>query len=328
MLTTIRENPERAEFIGVNVRRYELAAFVVAGAFAGLAGALFGIFNRGVFPDFAYWAKSAEVLIMAILGGMGSFWGPAVGAAALILLNQQITSYTEYWPFILGTILIVLLFAFPGGIVGALHAGLAAPAEAARCLRSATSANRSTASPRSPASASTVPARGITAVIGPNGAGKSTLFNLITGHLRPDGGSVSLRGARHHRRGAARDLPHGHRPLVPAHQHLPQADRVRERAGGADRPWRRRRAISGAAPRTLYRDETRRRCSPRSGLPDQARRDRRLALATATRSSSSSASRSRAIRSCCCSTSRPPACRRPRRTRRSACSSGSPPSAN
>jgi len=125
VLTAIRENPERAEFIGVNVRRYQLAAFVTAGAFAGFAGALFGIFNRGVFPDFAYWAKSAEVLIMAILGGMGHFWGPAVGAAVLILLNQQITAYTQYWPFILGSILIVLLFVFPGGIVGALHAGLA-----------------------------------------------------------------------------------------------------------------------------------------------------------------------------------------------------------
>ena len=124
ILTAIRENPERAEFVGINVRRYQLAAFVIAGAFAGWAGALFGLFNRGVFPDFAYWSKSAEVLIMAILGGMGHFWGPAVGAATLILLNQQITSYTTYWPFILGTILIVLLFVFPGGIVGALHAGL------------------------------------------------------------------------------------------------------------------------------------------------------------------------------------------------------------
>jgi ABC-type branched-subunit amino acid transport system permease subunit len=55
---------------------------------------------------------------------MGHFWGPAVGAAVLILLNQQINAYTVYWPFILGTILIVLLFVFPGGIVGALHAGL------------------------------------------------------------------------------------------------------------------------------------------------------------------------------------------------------------
>jgi branched-chain amino acid transport system permease protein len=120
VLTVIRDNPERAQFIGVNVRLYELAAFVVAGSFAGLSGALFGIFNRGVFPDFAYWTKSAEPLIMTILGGMGHFWGPAVGAAALIILNQQITSYTEYWPFVLGLVLMVLLFVFPGGIVGTL----------------------------------------------------------------------------------------------------------------------------------------------------------------------------------------------------------------
>ena len=119
MLTTIRENAERAEFIGVNVRRYELAAFVLAGAFAGLAGGLFGIFNRGVFPDFAYWTKSSEVLIMTLLGGMGVFYGPAIGALVLLLLNQQITSYTEYWPFVLGTILVILLFVFPGGLAGA-----------------------------------------------------------------------------------------------------------------------------------------------------------------------------------------------------------------
>jgi branched-chain amino acid transport system permease protein len=122
MLTTIRENAERAEFIGVNVRRYELAAFVLAGAFAGLAGGLFGIFNRGVFPDFAYWTKSAEVLIMTLLGGMGTFFGPALGALVLLWLNQQISSYTQYWPAILGTILVVLLFVFPGGIAGALVA--------------------------------------------------------------------------------------------------------------------------------------------------------------------------------------------------------------
>ena len=122
MLTTIRENAERAEFIGVNVRRYELAAFVLAGAFAGLAGGLFGIFNRGVFPDFAYWTKSSEVLIMTLLGGMGTFYGPAIGALVLILLNQQIVSYTEYWPFVLGVILVVLLFVFPGGLAGAVQA--------------------------------------------------------------------------------------------------------------------------------------------------------------------------------------------------------------
>jgi branched-chain amino acid transport system permease protein len=124
VLTTIRENPERAAFIGVNVRLYELSAFTIAGGFAGLSGALFGIFNRGVFADFVFWSKSADVMIMTILGGMHHFWGPAVGALVLTLLNQQITAYTEYWPFVLGTILIVLLFVFPGGILGALDAAL------------------------------------------------------------------------------------------------------------------------------------------------------------------------------------------------------------
>jgi branched-chain amino acid transport system permease protein len=122
VLTTIRENPERAAFIGVNVRGYELAAFAIAGGFAGLSGALFGIFNRGVFADFVFWSKSADVMIMTILGGMHHFWGPAVGALVLTLLNQQITAYTQYWPLVLGTILVVLLFAFPGGILGALDA--------------------------------------------------------------------------------------------------------------------------------------------------------------------------------------------------------------
>jgi branched-chain amino acid transport system permease protein len=122
MLTTIRDNPERAAFIGLNVRAYQLAAFVIAGGFAGLAGALYGIFNRGVFADFVFWPKSAEVMIMTILGGINYFWGPPVGAFALVWLNQEITSYTQYWPLTLGIILIVLLYALPGGIVGGLLA--------------------------------------------------------------------------------------------------------------------------------------------------------------------------------------------------------------
>jgi len=122
VLTTIRDNPERAAFLGINVRAYQLAAFVVAGTFAGFAGALYGIFSRGVFADYVFWSKSAEVMIMTILGGMDFFWGPPVGALALVWLNQEITDYTEYWPFVLGTILLFLLFVFPGGIVGGLNA--------------------------------------------------------------------------------------------------------------------------------------------------------------------------------------------------------------
>ena len=121
ILTSIRDNPERAQFVGIDVRRYQLIVFTIAGGFAGLAGGLFALLNRGVFPDFCYWPKSAEVLIMTILGGIHHFWGPSVGAATLILLNKFTVEYTEYWPLVLGVILLVILFAFPGGILGGIE---------------------------------------------------------------------------------------------------------------------------------------------------------------------------------------------------------------
>lgn len=125
ILTSIRDNAERTEFIGIDVRRYQLIVFTIAGGFAGLAGALFGILNRGVFPDFAYWPKSAEVLIMTILGGLHQFWGPSIGAALLIGLNQLVVSRTEYWPLTLGMILLLILFVFPSGVAGAIAAVVA-----------------------------------------------------------------------------------------------------------------------------------------------------------------------------------------------------------
>lgn len=120
MLTIIRENPERAEFVGVNVRGYQLAAFVIAGAFAGIAGGMFGVFNRGVFPDLLYWTKSAEVLIMVLLGGMSFFYGPVLGALVLLWLNQEVTAITEYWSLVVGCVLLGILFFLPGGIAGGL----------------------------------------------------------------------------------------------------------------------------------------------------------------------------------------------------------------
>ncbi|HEY1934025.1 MAG TPA: branched-chain amino acid ABC transporter permease [Acetobacteraceae bacterium] len=120
MLTAIRDNRERAAFIGLNVRAYELTVFVVAGGFAGFAGALYGIFTRGVFPDYVFWPQSAQVMIMTILGGMNYLWGPPIGALVLDWLNQEITNYTQYWPFVLGSILLILLFLLPGGVVGGL----------------------------------------------------------------------------------------------------------------------------------------------------------------------------------------------------------------
>jgi branched-chain amino acid transport system permease protein len=120
MLTTIRENPERTEFIGINVKLFQLIAFMISGGFAAFSGALFGIFNHSLFPDLLYWSQSAEVLIMCLLGGMYSFFGPLVGAGIILYLRMLVTSYTQYWPLIMGTILALLLFFFPGGVVGFL----------------------------------------------------------------------------------------------------------------------------------------------------------------------------------------------------------------
>jgi len=120
ILTTIRDNPERAQSIGIDVRRYQHVVFIIAGFLAGLAGALFGIFNRGVYPDFMYWTKGAEVLIMTLLGGMGTFYGPVVGAFLILWLNQEITAITEYWSMVLGVVLGVLILVSPSGVLGSL----------------------------------------------------------------------------------------------------------------------------------------------------------------------------------------------------------------
>jgi len=116
-LLAIRENAERAEFVGVHVRRVQLTAFVISGGISGLAGGLFALFSRGAFPDYAFWTKSAEVLLMTLLGGPYAFLGPALGAGILIALNSVVTSFTEYWPVVLGVILLALIYVFPGGVM-------------------------------------------------------------------------------------------------------------------------------------------------------------------------------------------------------------------
>lgn len=117
-LLAIRENPGRAGFIGVDTRRMRWAAFVVAGTFAGLAGALFGMYNRGMYIENAFWTESAQVLIMVLLGGIYSFVGPLIGASALYLLQVVTNQFTPYWPLVLGLVLLAVVLVLPDGLVG------------------------------------------------------------------------------------------------------------------------------------------------------------------------------------------------------------------
>ena len=115
-LVAIRENAVRVGFIGVDTRRMRWAAFVVAGVFAGLAGALFGMYNRGMYVENAFWTESAQVLIMVLLGGIHSFTGPIVGATVLYLLQVLTNQFTPYWPTVLGLILLVIVLGLPEGL--------------------------------------------------------------------------------------------------------------------------------------------------------------------------------------------------------------------
>ncbi len=117
-LLAIRENPERTEFIGIHVRRYRLAVFVLSGFFLGVAGSLYCGFNKNVFPDFADMMKSTEMLVVCLLGGIYHFLGPVAGSIVYMFIDKIISSYTEYWPLILGLVVIALLIFMRGGIVG------------------------------------------------------------------------------------------------------------------------------------------------------------------------------------------------------------------
>ena len=120
-LKAIRENPERASFTGQNVRRFQLISFVIAGTFCGLAGAIFAPFEKFVSPELTYWSKSAEIVLVSILGGIYTFVGPMVGSAVMILLEDYISTYTSYWSIFLGAVLIVFVIFMPDGIVGRLN---------------------------------------------------------------------------------------------------------------------------------------------------------------------------------------------------------------
>ncbi|MCL6640980.1 MAG: branched-chain amino acid ABC transporter permease, partial [Candidatus Rokubacteria bacterium] len=121
VLRGIHENEARMEAVGYAVRRYKLAAFVVAGTVAGVAGSLSAQFNGQAPPDAFFWTTSGEALLMVIIGGTGTLGGAVLGAAAFILLQSLVSTYTERWMLILGVTFILFVLFARGGIAGALR---------------------------------------------------------------------------------------------------------------------------------------------------------------------------------------------------------------
>jgi branched-chain amino acid transport system permease protein len=115
VVRAVKANEPRARAIGFSTARYKLTAFVIAGATAGLAGALLANQTEYLTPDFMHWTRSGEIMFMVILGGMGSLFGPVIGAVALLLLEDVLSAMTAHWQIILGPILtLVVLFAKRG----------------------------------------------------------------------------------------------------------------------------------------------------------------------------------------------------------------------
>ena len=117
-LKALRDNPRKAEYLGVHVHQFRLAAFVISAAYGAAGGAILG-FRIGIAdPELVYWTQSGQLVFMAVLGGFSNFFGPIIGALAFTLLQDQLQSLTQYWRFILGAILALIVIGFPGGLAG------------------------------------------------------------------------------------------------------------------------------------------------------------------------------------------------------------------
>lgn len=118
ILRALKDDPLRVQYIGINVRQHQWMAFVISGALAGLAGALFAFSTGNVFPSWLNWTASATPVVMAVLGGVQSFFGPALGALVYVVLEVIVSGKTESWPLTMGVIILLLVLLMPSGLVG------------------------------------------------------------------------------------------------------------------------------------------------------------------------------------------------------------------
>ncbi len=122
VLISCRENEKRARAIGYNTFFYKLMAIVISGMMCGIAGFLLANLSNFATPSYAYWYRSGELLIMVLLGGMGTLIGPVLGAFAFLSLEHWVASHTRYWGLVVGPLLIIVVLSSRGGIMGLIDA--------------------------------------------------------------------------------------------------------------------------------------------------------------------------------------------------------------
>jgi branched-chain amino acid transport system permease protein len=120
-LLAIRENERRARFLGIPVDRHIWLSWMVSCVFVSLAGTLYALLNNFADPHDLHWDQSGDFVIMAVLGGMRAFWGPLIGAAIFVLLQDYVSSETENWMFFIGLFFVVVVLFFPRGVLGTLR---------------------------------------------------------------------------------------------------------------------------------------------------------------------------------------------------------------
>ena len=124
-LRACRDSPLRAEAIGIDVRRTQWTAFVLAGGFAGLAGGLYAFSKGSISPETLAIPRSVDALVMVLLGGLNALAGPLLGAAAFTWLSDLLARSTDYWRGLLGGTILLIVIVFPMGIGGAIRSGAA-----------------------------------------------------------------------------------------------------------------------------------------------------------------------------------------------------------
>ncbi|MGZ5835912.1 MAG: branched-chain amino acid ABC transporter permease [Xanthobacteraceae bacterium] len=121
-LRAIRENDGKAAYVGVQIFRMRLTAFVISAVYGGIGGAILAVTTGLADPELAYWTHSGNLVFMAVLGGSGTFAGPAIGALVFVVLQDFVMSITQYWRFVMGAVLVLLVVFMPQGLSGTIEA--------------------------------------------------------------------------------------------------------------------------------------------------------------------------------------------------------------